>query len=243
MSGDSAEHVVTPDEVDPSLIALPVEATVDSGIPAAEAPRADGQEDRGRRRRRRRGRGGRSEGGSNEGAPDGNSIEAGSNGVFDMETADEVDGTEPPHPVDTEQQVEPAALFSAVEQQAPLASASFNQAPSQHEPLVVAAEPVVVTNFTAVRLPPVVTAPTIISLPVVQPAPLPIDELQPVLESAGLTLVQTAADKYSDTQAKLASAAVPSVRVRRERPILPPLQDAPLEQVETGRSGEDRPAA
>ncbi|MBA2548874.1 MAG: ribonuclease E/G [Burkholderiaceae bacterium] len=242
LPNDPAEHVATPDEVDPSLIALSVDATVGSTIPAAEAPLAEGQEDRGRRRRRRRGRGGRGEGGSNEAAPEGNSIEAGSNGVLDQEVADDVDGTEPHH-VDTEPHGEPAALLNAVEQQAPPVSTLFDPAPSQREPIMVAAEPVVVTNFTAVRLPPVVTTPTIISLPVVQPAPLPIDELQPVLDSAGLTLVQTAADKYSDTQAKLASAAAPPLRGRRERPVLPPLQDAPLEQIETGRSGEDRPAA
>ena len=40
------------------------------------------------------------------------------------------------------------------------------------------------------------------ALPVVQQAPLPIDELQPVLESAGLMLVQTAPDRHAETQAK-----------------------------------------
>ena len=40
------------------------------------------------------------------------------------------------------------------------------------------------------------SAPTMIALPVVQPAPLLIEELEPVLQNAGLMLVQTAAEKF-----------------------------------------------
>ncbi len=61
-----------------------------------------------------------------------------------------------------------------------------------------------------------VTSPTMIALPVVQQAPLPIDELQPVLQSAGLMLVQTAPERHAETQAKMASEPPPP-RARRER--------------------------
>jgi len=234
---EPAEHVATPDEIDPSLIALPLDEAASSAAAVADAPHADGQEDRGRRRRRRRGRGGRGEGGANGATPDGDSTESGSNSAFDTHAAaDEVGEVEAHHGV-AEPHLEAAALLSNVDEQAPLLSMT-----TQREPDATAAEPVVVTNITAVRVPPVVSAPMIISLPVVHPAPLPIQELQPVLESAGLMLVQTAADKYSDTQAKLAAAAPPP-RVRRERPALPPLQELPLVQVETGHAGEDRPPA
>ena len=78
-----------------------------------------------------------------------------------------------------------------------------------------------------------------IALPVVQQAPLPIDELEPVLQSAGLMLVQTAADKHAETQAKMAAELAPR-RAPRERPPLPPLDDAPLVQVETQRPSGER---
>ena len=78
-----------------------------------------------------------------------------------------------------------------------------------------------------------------IALPVVQQAPLPIDELQPVLQSAGLLLVQTAANKHAEAQAKMAAESAPR-RTPRERPPLPPLDDAPLVQVETQRPSGER---
>ncbi|MEO8187449.1 MAG: proton-conducting transporter membrane subunit, partial [Burkholderiaceae bacterium] len=96
-----------------------------------------------------------------------------------------------------------------------------------------------VSNITAVRVPPLVTAPTMIALPVVQQAPLPIDELQPVLQSAGLMLVQTAPERHTETQAKMAAEPQP-LRIRRERAQLPPLDEAPLVQVETQRPPEER---
>ena len=102
-----------------------------------------------------------------------------------------------------------------------------------------APEAVVVSNITAVRVPPLVAAPTMIALPVVQQAPLPIDELQPVLQSAGLLLVQTAANKHAEAQAKMAAEPAPR-RAPRERPPLPPLDDAPLVQVETQRPSGER---
>ncbi len=80
-------------------------------------------------------------------------------------------------------------------------------------------ERIEVSNITAVRVPPMVTAPRMIALPVVQQAPLPIEELQPVLQSAGLVLVQTAPERHAETLAKMAAEPRPP-RARRERPQL-----------------------
>jgi ribonuclease E len=64
---------------------------------------------------------------------------------------------------------------------------------------------------------------------------LPIDELLPVLDRAGLILVQTEPVKLAETQARLAAEPKP-VRAPRERPAAPPLDVGPLIQVETRRS-------
>ena len=61
---------------------------------------------------------------------------------------------------------------------------------------------------------------------------MPLDELQPVLQTAGLMLVQTTAEKHAEAQARMAAEVAP-VRVPRERVALPPLDDGPLVQVET----------
>ena len=99
-------------------------------------------------------------------------------------------------------------------------------------PVVVPPTPVAVTGYTTLRTPEMITVPATIALPAAQPAPLPVDQLQPVLELAGLTLVQTEPSKHADAVARLA-AEPRSKRVPRERPILPPLEEAPLVQVET----------
>ena len=65
-----------------------------------------------------------------------------------------------------------------------------------------------------------------------QPAPLPVDELLPVLQNAGLALVQTAPDRLAEVQARIAGEPLPP-RVPRVRPVLPPLDTTPLVQVET----------
>jgi ribonuclease E len=70
------------------------------------------------------------------------------------------------------------------------------------------------------------------ALPAVAPAPLPLEELLPALDRAGLILVQTQADKLAEVAARIATEPRPS-RVPRERVILPPLDEGPLIQVET----------
>ncbi len=87
-----------------------------------------------------------------------------------------------------------------------------------------------------VVVPPIVeplgAAAPIIVPQAVTPAPMPVEELRPVLEQAGLTLVQTEPAKLADVLARFAIETKP-VRVPRERPVPPPLDTGPLVQVET----------
>jgi ribonuclease E len=94
-------------------------------------------------------------------------------------------------------------------------------------PVVARAAPQIVVPVTAATAP---AAPA----PKAQPAPLPVDQLLPVLQGAGLQLVQTEASKLAHIQAKMAAEPKPA-RVPRERPLLPPLDSGPLVQVETRR--------
>ena len=97
------------------------------------------------------------------------------------------------------------------------------------------------TEAAPVVVPPVVVPPVgeplgaaapIIVPPAVTTAPMPVEELRPVLEQAGLTLVQTEPAKLADVLARFATETKP-VRVPRERPVPPPLDTGPLVQVET----------
>src|SRR5882672_8013823 len=63
-------------------------------------------------------------------------------------------------------------------------------------------------------------------------APLPLDQLIPMLESAGMTLAQTDAEKLAQVQARIA-AEPPEPHVARVRPESPPPDVGPLVQVET----------
>ena len=220
---ETAERVTMPEDIgpSPSIAAVGALVTADAVV---EGSRTEGQEDRGRRRRRRRGRGGRSENGAD-------TVASGNGNALNGDRADEFNFAE--QPVD-EQHFDDAH---------PVAPALVNEPLSETAVLTLPSEPareaVTVSNITAVRVPPLVTAPTIIALPVVQQAPLPIDELQPVLQSAGLMLVQTAPERHAETQAKMA-AEPRAPRIRRERPLLPPMDAAPLVQVETQRQSPER---
>jgi ribonuclease E len=88
---------------------------------------------------------------------------------------------------------------------------------------------------TALQPPPTATPIELaqpLDRPRLQPAPLPVDALLPVLQSAGLALVQTAPERLAEVQARIAAEPRPP-RLPRERPVLPPLDTAPLVQVET----------
>jgi ribonuclease E len=68
--------------------------------------------------------------------------------------------------------------------------------------------------------------------PRAQPAPLPLDQILPMLEAAGMTLAQTDPHKVEQIRLRIEAEPKPP-RVPRERPVLPPLDTGPLIQVET----------
>jgi len=67
----------------------------------------------------------------------------------------------------------------------------------------------------------------------IEPAPMPVAELLPIVESSGMTLTQTDPQKLAAAQARAAEMQPPPVRAGRERPVLAPLEETPLTQVET----------
>ncbi len=97
-------------------------------------------------------------------------------------------------------------------------------------PAPVAAEPTV-----AVAPAPAPQPATQFVLPRAAVTPMAVESLTPLLEQAGLILVQTAPDKHAEVQQRIAAEPKP-VRVPRERPAMPPLDVGPLIQVETRRS-------
>jgi len=66
---------------------------------------------------------------------------------------------------------------------------------------------------------------------------LSAEALQPVLEKAGLVWVNTDADKLRAAQEAAAQTVKPA-RVARERKPLPPVDSAPMQQVETAKHSQ-----
>ncbi len=122
----------------------------------------------------------------------------------------------------------------------PAPAAAEPPAPTQPQPAPAAMTPVPEPAAAPGAVPQPLPADTpIVVPPPVAPAPMPVEELQPVLERAGLILVQTQPAKLADVLAKFANEPKP-VRVPRERPVLPPLDTGPLVQVETRRDAATR---
>jgi ribonuclease E len=183
----------------------PVSAMVqESPAEALTETNAPAAEGQGEERRGRRRR--RRRGGRNEaGAP-----RTGTD--TEVRTDDDADETEP-------RQMELAEAVEAV------------AAPSAQPPERLA-EPVV-PPAPLIPEPVKVTAPSV-SLERAVAAPLPLDQLLPMLESAGMTLAETNQEKYAVVQARIAAEPA-APHVPRERPILPPVDVGPLVQVETRR--------
>ena len=165
------------------------------------------QEEHRRRRRRRRGRGARS--GEEGSAPA--ELPAAAN-----DELDDADGEE-------------TAVGSPPLGSTPVAAPVLSPAP-----VIVPSTNVAAVGITTLQTPEMITVPPTVVLPLATPAPLPVDQLQPVLDLAGLTLVQTEPVKHAEAVARLAMEPR-QPRVPRERPPLPPLDSGPLEQVETRR--------
>jgi ribonuclease E len=233
--------VAVPQE--PSALVAPVmtETSSEANAGGEAAATAEGEERRGRRRRRRRG-GGRGEGAGARG--DGEAA-AGSAETADADAAqpaenDEQRESEAPAveatspvpiapsvqmemPVEPERPVAPVAPVTTVPARAPVSESQpvHASAPIARAPAITAAAPTVTR---------------------VAEAPLPLEQLLPLLESAGMTLAQTNADKLAQVQARIAAEPRPQ-RVPRSRPELPPLDTGPLVQVATRRSNAAPPIA
>ena len=246
-----------------TAVALPLSVDADStspgapqveGIEATLAADAAGEERRGRRRRRRR-RGGANRDGVAPGT------EAGGAAADDADPGDDADFEDPDVTADERAEHVSDAVAVTVDDLAqglaaapePVATQVTSResiqpmvAPTVKPPMEETAAPAAVIAAPAPILPPPVsppatqivmpTAPTPrpVPAPAVAAAPMQIETLLPVLDRVGLQLVQTEATKLSQTQAKMASEPMPA-RVPRERPNLPPLETAPLQQVETRR--------
>lgn len=182
--------------------------------PDAGAESAD--ERRGRRRRRRRGRGGRA---GEEGAS-ATDAEAAADESFAetdllIEVQAEAETTQPALPL-----AEPVAM-APVQEAAPAVTPVLER---------VAAPVAGNGNGSAAPLNGVPARPA--ALAAAGAAPMPVEQLQSMLQAAGLTLVQTSAARFEETRLRMQSEPR-AVRVPRERPMLPPLDSGPLVQVET----------
>ncbi|MGF6568466.1 ribonuclease E [Paraburkholderia sp. GAS333] len=103
---------------------------------------------------------------------------------------------------------------------------------------VAAAEPAAVVAVAPVAEPAVVEPAPVAAAPQATQAPraasVSAEALKPVLEQAGLVWVNTDADKLRAAQ-DVAAQTVKPARVVRERKSLPPVDNAPMQQVETGK--------
>ncbi|PRY03283.1 Rne/Rng family ribonuclease [Paraburkholderia sp. BL25I1N1] len=130
-----------------------------------------------------------------------------------------------------------AAAPAPVETAAP---AVVVQAPAVQPALqaeIVEPQPVVAAVAPAAESAAIEPAPVAVAPQAAQQAPrqaaVSAEALQPVLEQAGLVWVNTDADKLRAAQEAAAQTTKPA-RVVRERKPLPPLDSAPMQQVETG---------
>lgn len=187
------------------------------GLPLApEVPtetEGDGGEQRRRRRRRGRGRSGR-----------------GTDGGLSQEGASGAESDESDQAESLPEATAPQAA-SAVIGTTPLAEPipAVEPAPIAVPTAVPTAAPIAAPPIAAAITPPVAMPRP---APVALPAPMPLSTLLPMLDSAGLILVQTDAGKHAEVAARIAAEPQP-VRVPRERPVLAPIDSAPLVQVET----------
>ena len=221
----------------PEASAAPASASLVT--PDAATADATSDERRGKRRRRRRGRGGR--GGEGESTADVESAER----DIDEDLAPAAHTV----PESVEEAVMPSMAIavpagngSAVAQPETVVTSgevksTLHEPGDQETPRAVTS---VVHREVAAVTPQLIVVPTTYSLPMAATAPMPVEQLESVLQMAGLTLVQTEPAKLEHTRTRMATEPRPQ-RVPRERPVLPPLDTGPLVQVET-RGAQDRPS-
>jgi ribonuclease E len=154
---------------------------------------------------------------------------------------------------DTPQAAEPAPVVVHAAPEAQVVAEPVETAPVAATPAsetvspIASPAPVVAETTAPVESEPVKTfepvetvAPvaTVAPAPVAQAAPAPVtlkeEVLKPMLDTAGLVWVNTDADKLRAAREAAAQVEAPK-RVVRERKRLPPLDTAPMQQVETGK--------
>jgi ribonuclease E len=146
-----------------------------------------------------------------------------------------------PEAAELSQPLKPAAIASTPEATAvePIKAEPAAAATERAEPVAIEAEPV---KTEAVEPTPAATAVSAATAATPAPTEKPAapatstgtDALKPMLETAGLVWVGTDANKLREASAAAASEPQPA-RVPRERKPLPPLDSAPMQQVETGK--------
>ncbi|MBB3011925.1 Rne/Rng family ribonuclease [Cupriavidus alkaliphilus] len=123
------------------------------------------------------------------------------------------------------------AISAAVETAAPVVPAA---APAAAPAPVPAPKPVPApVAASAAAAEPVVSVPAPAPATVPAAAPASLENLEPMLATAGLQWVHTDSDKLRSAQ-EAAARIVPAPRVPRERKPLPPLPQGPMILVETG---------
>jgi ribonuclease E len=164
---------------------------------------AGGSEERRGRRRRRRGRG----------------SDRGDRATAGAAPTDSASSERVETPYEASEARQPA------ESQVPLFASATPQESPPAKPIEPFAPPAVVEQPMAAHAAPTFT-------PRIEPVPMAMAELVPIVESSGMKLAQTDPEKLAAAAARAASQP-PVTRGGRERPVLPPIEEAPLTQVET----------
>ncbi|MFM0719107.1 Rne/Rng family ribonuclease [Paraburkholderia strydomiana] len=139
----------------------------------------------------------------------------------------------PVAPAVVEPVVEAPATPAPVDTPAPAVAVEAPAVAPVPQAEIVESQPAVVpAEQPAVIEPAPVTAPQEPQAP--RTGAVSAEALKPVLEQAGLVWVNTDADKLLAAQEAAAQTVKPARRVRERKP-LPPLDNAPMQQVETGK--------
>ncbi|WP_094782806.1 Rne/Rng family ribonuclease [Paraburkholderia ribeironis] len=128
--------------------------------------------------------------------------------------------------------VEAQAAPAPVETAAPAATVEAPVVTPVPQAEIVEPQPTVAEEPAVVEPAPIAAAPQTTQAP--RSGAVSAEALKPVLEQAGLVWVNTDADKLRAAQQAAAQVVKPA-RVVRERKALPPLDNAPMQQVETAK--------
>jgi ribonuclease E len=226
-------------------VAASAPATMPATLPAGDT--GGGGDERRGRRRRRRGRGSERGDRAAGGAPAGAQVDEDAE-VAVLETVDREPSVNRQDSANRESSVrEPSFNREASANREPsVREPSFNREASANRESSVSREPLV-RSAVETEAPVAETAAKALVAPsrpsearparaidrAIEPAPMPVAELLPIVESSGMTLAQTDPLKLAAAQARAAESQPAPMRMGRERPVLTPIEETPLQQVET----------